>query len=372
MSLARLKSWVSAEVLYASDLNAEFSNVLDNALSLISPLTGSLDVNGKDLTAIDELAFSDAAGSASAAGRLRRNAGALTWADAAAHIHQIGTNWGIGTVTFGTSADNVLALFNGTPPSTSPVDTVQMWAADLAAGHAGLWLRDEDGVVQIFGYGAHTFSETSDPATPAADRIALYAKDTNGVTNLHTKDAAGNVLTLGQTRIAGTGTDVALLGGVVDMDNSSVGTDADTNAKVLHSHSIGANTMATVGDAIHITANGLLAANGNNKTVNLRLSGVGGTILVGTGVVATSGAMWDLDVWVVRSGTNTIDAHGSIRVGAAGAAVGAVSVHRAAYAVNEAVTLTSAWTLDVQGLNGTASANDVTCRFSRSIYLPAA
>jgi hypothetical protein len=136
---------VSAEVLYASDLNAEFSNVLDNAISLISPLTGSLDVNGKDLTAIDELAFSDAAGSASAAGRLRRNVGALTWADGAADIHQIGTNWGIGTVTFGTSADNVLAQFAGTAPSTAPADAVQKWVGDRAgAGTATQFVRTED------------------------------------------------------------------------------------------------------------------------------------------------------------------------------------------------------------------------------------
>ena len=43
MAISRVHTWSSGEVLTASDLNAEFNNVLNNALSLISPLTGSLD-----------------------------------------------------------------------------------------------------------------------------------------------------------------------------------------------------------------------------------------------------------------------------------------------------------------------------------------
>ena len=50
MSLARVHNWAAAEVLTASDLNAEFNNILNNALSLISPLTASLDVNNFRLT----------------------------------------------------------------------------------------------------------------------------------------------------------------------------------------------------------------------------------------------------------------------------------------------------------------------------------
>lgn len=44
-------------------------------------------------------------------------------------------NLGIGTSTFGTSAAKVLALFNGTAPSTGPADTVQFYSSDDAAGH---------------------------------------------------------------------------------------------------------------------------------------------------------------------------------------------------------------------------------------------
>ena len=46
MALARIKTWI-AEILTAADLNAEFNNILNNALTLISPLTGSLDADGQ-------------------------------------------------------------------------------------------------------------------------------------------------------------------------------------------------------------------------------------------------------------------------------------------------------------------------------------
>ncbi len=49
MSLARVKTWASGEVLTASDLNSEFNSILNNARDLISPLLGSLDLNGFEL-----------------------------------------------------------------------------------------------------------------------------------------------------------------------------------------------------------------------------------------------------------------------------------------------------------------------------------
>lgn len=49
MALSRVKVWAAAEVLTASDLNTEFNNILSNAFTLISPLTGNLDLNGQEL-----------------------------------------------------------------------------------------------------------------------------------------------------------------------------------------------------------------------------------------------------------------------------------------------------------------------------------
>ncbi len=45
MAISRVKVWVANEVLTASDQNAEFNNILNNALSLVSPLTGNLNFN---------------------------------------------------------------------------------------------------------------------------------------------------------------------------------------------------------------------------------------------------------------------------------------------------------------------------------------
>ena len=45
MALSRIKTW-GAEVLTFSDLNAEFNNILNNPISLISPFTGNVDGDG--------------------------------------------------------------------------------------------------------------------------------------------------------------------------------------------------------------------------------------------------------------------------------------------------------------------------------------
>ena len=50
MALSRIKTWIAGEVLTASDLNAEYNNLLNNALTLISPLTGTLDIDGNTIT----------------------------------------------------------------------------------------------------------------------------------------------------------------------------------------------------------------------------------------------------------------------------------------------------------------------------------
>jgi hypothetical protein len=51
-------------------------------------------------------------------------------------------NVGIGTSTFGTSAANVLCIKNNTAPSSSPADSVQLYAEDVS-GSSELKVRDE-------------------------------------------------------------------------------------------------------------------------------------------------------------------------------------------------------------------------------------
>jgi hypothetical protein len=84
MALSRITTWNANDVLTAAALNAEFNNILNNPISLISPLTAALAAGGQDITGLDELAFDDAAANATAAGRLRRNANNLTYFSVAA------------------------------------------------------------------------------------------------------------------------------------------------------------------------------------------------------------------------------------------------------------------------------------------------
>lgn len=57
------------------------------------------------------------------------------------------SNVGIGVTAWGTSAATVLGIANGTEPSTSPADMVQLYSVDLSAGNATLGLRTETAVV---------------------------------------------------------------------------------------------------------------------------------------------------------------------------------------------------------------------------------
>ena len=46
MALSRIKRWARNEILLSTDLNAEFDNLVNNAQSLVFPLTQDLDVGG--------------------------------------------------------------------------------------------------------------------------------------------------------------------------------------------------------------------------------------------------------------------------------------------------------------------------------------
>ena len=49
MAVSPYKTWVSGEILSAADLNASFAQITSNGLQVVSPLTGTLDVDGKTL-----------------------------------------------------------------------------------------------------------------------------------------------------------------------------------------------------------------------------------------------------------------------------------------------------------------------------------
>lgn len=101
-------------------------------------------------------------------------------------------NIGVGTATFGTSAARVLGLFNGTAPSTSPADTVQLWSDDVSAGNAALFIRGEDGSIASIGDGGLAFTGAQAVSTTTGNlslttgggngNIALTFNGTGGLT----------------------------------------------------------------------------------------------------------------------------------------------------------------------------------------------
>lgn len=106
MAISRVKTWGS-EILTASDLNAEFNNILDNALSLISPLTGNLDVDGFDLVDAGELEFRDESADPTADGRFRRSGDELTWRTQDARTNTTARNFALWADTTGTPAASI-------------------------------------------------------------------------------------------------------------------------------------------------------------------------------------------------------------------------------------------------------------------------
>lgn len=74
-------------------------------------------------------------------------------------ISSAGANVGIGAPSFGTNAASVFAIGNGTEPTTSPADGIQLYSVDLSAGNATLGLRTETAVaVDVIGASTHTLS----------------------------------------------------------------------------------------------------------------------------------------------------------------------------------------------------------------------
>ncbi len=55
MAIARVTTWNAGDVLTAAALNAEYNNILNNATSLISPLTAALDGGGQSITNVNTL-----------------------------------------------------------------------------------------------------------------------------------------------------------------------------------------------------------------------------------------------------------------------------------------------------------------------------
>ena len=146
---------------------------------------------------------------------------------------------------------------------------------------------------------------------------------------------------------AGTGTADARVGGMLVVNTSIVGTDANTNEKDLATYTIPANTLAVNGQGIRVHASGVVAANGNDKTIKLYFDGVA---VITTGVITDNNKNWVLDALVHRigAGSQRLDAQGQHDA----TMLSTVSNTDAADETGTIIT-------KITGQNGSASANDI-------------
>jgi hypothetical protein len=158
------------------------------------------------------------------------------------------------------------------------------------------------------------------------------------------------------TEPAGTGTARASVGGtlVTGFDLTSCGTaqlsNVGTSETDLCIYTMPANTLATNGNKVRITAWGAFAANTNAKTVRLYFGAAVLSTIV-TASAAVSG--WTPIGTVLRTGAATQVAGGFGMAGATGAG----SVGTQLIAVSPTETLSGAVVIKVTGQSGTAGAD---------------
>jgi hypothetical protein len=106
-------------------------------------------------------------------------------------------NFGVGTSSSGTNAVNVLALGNGTAPSTSIANGIQLYAEDVAAS-SELRVRDEAGNVTTLS--PHNFSLIPEgPSEPLA--WSYYSQNNDVAINVDILKAIRTLESLSQTQL---------------------------------------------------------------------------------------------------------------------------------------------------------------------------
>lgn len=281
---AQIKTVVGAVTLHSPHFHIQVGQVVDTTpvvTASVAPAEGAIPFG------------------AVGGGAFTTDATNLFWDDTNNNLRLFG-----GTV--GTGGVKVLVMGIGTAPSTSPADTVQLYAEDTdGAGTAGLGIRTESGHVHSIGR-----------------LVELQAGS--------------------QTSRAATA------GGTLSSQFGTVGTGANTTETDLFTYTIPANTLAVNGQRVHIKAWGSFAANGNTKTVNFR---VGATTIITQLSGAFSGTGWVVDGTLIRTGAAAQDTF-------ALSITGLNTQYHASY-TSTTESLTSSLIVKVTGTNGTAAANDI-------------
>lgn len=150
------------------------------------------------------------------------------------------------------------------------------------------------------------------------------------IQNLQVQEEGTNI---GDNRVStinftGAGVDISRSGNIVNAevtsgDSEVLNVDTTTAGNTgagednLKTYAIPANTLTVNGQSIISTCSGTYAANVNNKVIKIYF---GSTLIFNSGSVSTSGAHWNLQTEVIRTGASTqkcvvVFNHSNISVG---------------------------------------------------------
>lgn len=291
MAISRVKVWIAGEVLTASDLNAEFNNILNNAASMISPLGGNLvftpdatyDIGASGLTRPRNLYLSGAI----TAGGAGAFSGALSATNLALATGTITTSqpktltqtWNAGGVTFTAMQVNV----------TDTASAAASLLADLQVGGVSQWKSTKGGATtQLGSVSATSIIPTGStvPANgmylPSANTLG-WATDSTQALNL---DLSGNFTSMRGSMGYGTGaggavTQLTSKGTAVTL-NKPCGQITMNNATLNAGAKVGfalSNSFIGPGDTVVVTLNGA-AITGSSYRVWVDYVDSGGTCII--------------------------------------------------------------------------------------------
>lgn len=127
-----------------------------------------------------------------------------------------------------------------------------------------------DASKQLASNGSITTNALTRSASSGASLAAASATDDGSITTL----------TLGSKVVLGTGTGFGTLGGLIAKAAPNVATTGTTE-EVLATITIPANTLTVNGAMIEVYIMGKSAANGNNKSLKVRMGGLAGVVVFG-------------------------------------------------------------------------------------------
>lgn len=146
---------------------------------------------------------------------------------------------------------------------------------------------------------------------------------------------------------------------VLDSKYSDTGTTAVTTEETLYTYSLPAATVANDGESIRITVFGTFAANGNGKTIKVK---VGTTVYVTNSVTTSPNAYsWKAEVLIERTGATGAVGGSNLIID--------TKVNENVNINKSGITWANANTITVTGQNAVATANDIVCSMVKVEHL---